>query len=324
MDLFTHVLVAYLVSFIAFGPQAPLYIAAGALAGGLPDADILFFPLARRYPLLGHHGITHSLVGVTIIAAGGALFAPLLAGGLWWMFFLAMELGGISHILLDGFTNFAVPPLAPFSDRQVHLDADRAVNFATLAMTAVSFTVLLTERNRTPPEIWVLTAWVLAGIYALYLAVRGLGRLRVEGVRKREGYTGVIPTGNPLRWTLIEEAVGADGTRVRFRRYALGRGFTGPVHELKVHPEPGVAGPVGGAQEALDRSYPAAMARSRFLTRSYFFADVVPSPDAFEVFWYSLEFESLGRTAGVLARVDAASGKVETRSVWRRPPATGR
>jgi len=29
MDLFTHVLVAYLVSFIAFGPQAPLYIAAG-------------------------------------------------------------------------------------------------------------------------------------------------------------------------------------------------------------------------------------------------------------------------------------------------------
>ncbi len=324
MDLFTHVLVAYLVSFIAFGPQAPLYIAAGALAGGLPDADILFFPLARRYPLLGHHGITHSLVGVTVIAAGGAIFAPLLAGGIWWMFFLAMELGGISHILLDGFTNFAVPPFAPFSDRQVHLDADRAVNFATLAMTAVSFTVLLTERNRTPPEIWVVTAWVLAGIYALYLTVRGLGRLRVEGIRKREGYTGVIPSGNPLRWTLIDEQVRPEGTAVRFRRYTLGRGFTGPAHELEVHPAMTASGPVVGGQEAMDRSYPAAMSRSRFLSRSYFFAEVTPAPGAFEVFWYSLEFESLGRTAGVLARVDAASGSVETRTVWRRPPGGGR
>lgn len=324
MDLFTHVLVAYLVSFIAFGPQAPLYIAAGALAGGLPDADILFFPLARRYPLLGHHGITHSLVGVTVIAAGGAIFAPLLAGGIWWMFFLAMELGGISHILLDGFTNFAVPPFAPFSDRQVHLDADRAVNFATLAMTAVSFTVLLTERNRTPPEIWVVTAWVLAGIYALYLTVRGLGRLRVEGIRKREGYTGVIPSGNPLRWTLIDEQVRPEGTAVRFRRYTLGRGFTGSAHELEVHPVMGASGPVAGGQEAMDRSYPAAMSRSRFLSRSYFFAEVTPAPGAFEVFWYSLEFESLGRTAGVLARVDAASGSVETRTVWRRPPGGGR
>ncbi len=324
MDLLTHVLVAYLVSFIAFGPQAPLYIAAGALAGGLPDADILFFPLARRYPLLGHHGITHSLVGVTVIAAGGAIFAPLLAGGIWWMFFLAMELGGISHILLDGFTNFAVPPFAPFSDRQVHLDADRAVNFATLAMTAVSFTVLLTERNRTPPEIWVVTAWVLAGIYALYLTVRGLGRLRVEGIRKREGYTGVIPSGNPLRWTLIDEQVRPEGTAVRFRRYTLGRGFTGPAQELEVHPAMGASGPVAGGQEAMDRSYPAAMSRSRFLSRSYFFAEVTPAPGAFEVFWYSLEFESLGRTAGVLARVDAASGSVETRTVWRRPHGGGR
>jgi membrane-bound metal-dependent hydrolase YbcI (DUF457 family) len=323
MDLFTHVLVAYLLSFVAFGPQAPLYIAAGALAGGLPDADILFFPLARRFPLLGHHGITHSLFGVTVIAAGGALFAPMLVGGLWWMFFLAMELGGVSHILLDGFTNFAVPPLAPFSDRQVHLDADRAVNFATLAMTAVSFVVLLTERDRTPPEVWVLTAWVLAGLYALYLTVRGLGRLRVEGVRRREGYSGVIPTGNPLRWTLIDEQVRPEGTQVRFRRYALGRGFTGPTQELRVHPDTSSSGPVAGDQEALDRSYPLAMARSRFLARSYFFAEVRPAPGAFEVFWYSLEFESMGRTAGVLARVDALDGRVETRTVWRRPPGSG-
>jgi membrane-bound metal-dependent hydrolase YbcI (DUF457 family) len=326
MDLFTHVLVAYLLSFVVFGPHAPLYIAAGALAGGLPDADILFFPLSRRYPLWGHHGITHSIFGVSVIAVAGGLLAPLLVGGSGWYYLLAMELGGLSHVALDGFTNFSVPPLAPFSSRSVHLDADRAVNFATLGMTVVAFVVLLEERNTVPSPVWVLTAWVLVGVYAGYLAVRGTARIRIGRIGRAAGYSGVIPSGNPLRWTLIDERLDPQGeSTVRFRRYRLGRGWSGNGAELRVHPAEATApaGPVAQAQEAIDRSYPAAMARSRFLARSYFFAEVTPSPEAFEVFWYSLEFESMGRSAGVIARVDRASGRVETRSTWRRVPLSG-
>ncbi|MCI4329930.1 MAG: metal-dependent hydrolase, partial [Thermoplasmata archaeon] len=76
MDLFTHVVFAYLLSFVIWGPAAPQYIAAGALAGGLPDADALLFPLARRFPLLEHHGITHSILGVTLVAAAGSFLLP--------------------------------------------------------------------------------------------------------------------------------------------------------------------------------------------------------------------------------------------------------
>ena len=93
MDLFTHVLIAYLLTFGLTGPN-PSYLAAGALAGGLPDADALFFPLARRFPILRHHGITHSLFGVTIVALVGAVVAPFLAPGSTIVYFLVMEAGG--------------------------------------------------------------------------------------------------------------------------------------------------------------------------------------------------------------------------------------
>ncbi len=116
LDLFTHVIFAYLLSFVIWGPAAPQYIAAGALAGGLPDADILLFPLARRFPALEHRGIVHSILGVTVIAAVGSVLVPYLPYfGLASapLYFVAMEIGGLSHLVLDGFTNFPTAPRAP-------------------------------------------------------------------------------------------------------------------------------------------------------------------------------------------------------------------
>src|SRR5258708_23211330 len=129
MDLFRHVLLGYLLAVGATGFQ-PQYLAAGAIAGGLPDGDIFFFPLARRFPILRHHGITHSILGVTIIAVvGGGLVAPRLAPGDPVLYVLVMELAGLGHMAADGFTHFSVPPLMPFSERQLELDAHRAGGF---------------------------------------------------------------------------------------------------------------------------------------------------------------------------------------------------
>ena len=82
------------------------------------------------------------------------------------VYFAVMEVGGGSHILLDGFTQFAVPPLAPFSDRRLEMDADRAINFLTLAVSAVGFYVLLVlERNRVSLQVYDVTLWVLSLIH---------------------------------------------------------------------------------------------------------------------------------------------------------------
>jgi membrane-bound metal-dependent hydrolase YbcI (DUF457 family) len=328
MDLFTHVLIAYLISYGLWGTTGIQYIAAGALAGGLPDADALFFPLANRFPLLRHHGITHSIFGVTVIAAAGAFLVPPLfaavigpsfAAGSPLLYFLAMEAGGLSHVFLDGFTHFAVPPLAPFSKWELHLDADRAINLGTFAFTGFSFWLLLDERGRVPLAFWQWTSWALLAGYLGYLTVRGLARWRAEGARKAGGFTAVVPQGTPTRFLLVEER--SDGVRMRLRSatYHLlgGRVDPGPSLELPITPPP--AGPVADAEQALGASYAPSLKAGRVLAMTYHTASVRRFADHFLIFWYSLEFSMLGRAAGVIARVDTATGAVTTRTAWMSP-----
>ncbi|MCI4361444.1 MAG: hypothetical protein L3J91_07030, partial [Thermoplasmata archaeon] len=69
---------------------------------------------------------------MTVVAAvGGFVVAPYLAPGNPWVYFVVMEAAGLAHMLMDGFTHFSVPPLLPFSDRRLEIDADRAINFVT-------------------------------------------------------------------------------------------------------------------------------------------------------------------------------------------------
>src|SRR5208337_5545527 len=69
MDPFSHLLLGYLLGFGLWGPSGLPYVVAAAVGGALPDADVALFPLSDRFPLLRHRGISHSIVGVTLIAA---------------------------------------------------------------------------------------------------------------------------------------------------------------------------------------------------------------------------------------------------------------
>lgn len=329
MDLFTHVLFAYLVSFGIWGPGGLQYIAAGALAGGLPDADALFFPLAGRFPLLRHHGITHSIFGVTVVAAAGAFIVPLVlaavvgpafAAGSPLYYFLAMEAGGLCHVFLDGFTHFSVPPFAPFSKYEFHLDADRAINLGTMAFTGFSFWLMIYERGRVALWLWEFTAWGLLAVYLGYLAIRLTARWRAGQAARREGFAAVVPQGNPLVFLLVDEDLGGPRVRVRVATYHLFRGFVQAPETIEVAKVPPTgAGPVTTAAEAMERSYGPSIARGRMLAMTYHFAKVREAPGTYFVFWYSLEFSMLGRAAGVLAEVDAATGRVATKSSWMSP-----
>jgi membrane-bound metal-dependent hydrolase YbcI (DUF457 family) len=322
VDLFTHVLVAYLVSYglVGFHPQ---YLAAGALAGGLPDGDVIFFPIARRFPILRHHGITHSLFGVTVLAGVGAIVAPHLAPGSVPVYFLVMEAGGLSHIAQDGFTHFSVPPLLPFSGREFHLDADRAINFVTLAVAVVSFYLLLgVERNHVAFAWYLLTLDVLAVFYATYYGLRLAGRLWVG--RRLPGlgpYDHVVPTSNPFVWLVLSERVSNGRERTVWSRYLLGRGLvSGPfaveASLVPTHHE----GLPRNETEALEWSLPIARNASRMLESTYHFAEVRPEPGGgWMAVWYSLEFTMLGRSAAVRVRFPGTGGPVEVRPAFYRP-----
>jgi membrane-bound metal-dependent hydrolase YbcI (DUF457 family) len=322
VDLFTHILVAYLVTFGIVGFQ-PSYLAAGALAGGLPDADALFFPISRRFPILRHHGITHSILGVTIIATAGALIAPMLAPGSVAIYFLVMEVGGLCHVLQDGFTNFAVPPLLPFSKRQLHIDADRAINFVTLIVSVVSFYLLLgVERNHVPFAWYLLTVYALMAFFAAYFAIRLAGRIQVQRrMTGLGGYTAVSPTSNPFNWVLISEEVHEGRVRTRWARYVFGRGIVDGPYALDapIEPPPHTGAP-SSAAEALEWSYGLARKASQVLESTYHFGEAsLSAAGEWVAVWYSLEFSAFGRAAAVRVRFPPGGGAPVVKSAFVRP-----
>jgi membrane-bound metal-dependent hydrolase YbcI (DUF457 family) len=328
MDLFTHIVFAYLLSFVIWGPANPQYIAAGALAGGLPDADALLFPLAKRFPILQHHGITHSILGVTGVAFVGAFLLPYLPyfpNASWLLYFVAMEIGGLSHVFLDGFTHFAVSPWLPFSWRQFRLDADVAINIAMLALTAITLSTLTYERGTVPFSLWVETAWILTAIYGGYLVMRGVARWRAGIVKRREGYTSLAPSTNPWVWVLLDRSETPERYSIRYRRFRFGERTPAPERRLEISKAGPASGPVRSPQEALDRTYVAAMAKNRWLSLRPHFGEAVARGGAYEVVWYIVEVTGFGRTMGVRGVIDRVTGEMRLRSgVFRLPAAASR
>lgn len=267
------------------------------------------------------------MLGVTVIAAVGAFLVPFLpyfthASPLWY--FVAMEIGGLSHLVLDGFTNYAVTPLAPFSKRFLRLDADVAVNFTTLGMTAVTLGVLIAEHGRVAFDLWTTTAWVLIAVYGGYLLLRGVARWRASVHARREGFSSVEPTSRPWVWLLADEQDSPDQYRLRYRTLWLGQGATGGERRLSVRKVPPSPGPVESPQAALDRTYLAAVQKNRWLRMQYHFGEAVPEGNVFRVFWYVVGAGGSGRTIGVHGDIDRTTGAIQLKSGFFRLPAAER
>lgn len=292
----------------------------------MPDADILLFPLTRWFPSLHHRGIVHSILGVTVIALVGSFLVPFLpyfTHASTLLYFVAMEIGGLSHLVLDGFTHYAVTPLAPFSRRTLRMDADVAVNLGAFTLTGATLVVLIAEHGTVRFDVWVETVWILIGVYGAYLALRSIARWRAGVHSKREGYSAVVPTANPWVWLLAEEEDAPDRYRIRYRSLRLGTGSSTEGRSMEVAKVRSSIGPVESAQAALDRTYLPALAQNRWLSSRYHFGEAVPKGNVFEVFWYVVEAGGFGRGIGVHGDIDRTTGAVRLRSGFFRLPSAG-
>jgi len=328
VDPFSHILLAYLFGFGLFGPQGPPYVVAAAFAGALPDADVLFYPLSSRFPLLRHRGISHSIVGVTVIAVVGTVvvppalawaFGPTFGVGSALFYFVALEVGGLSHVLLDAMDHWSVPIFAPFSKVEYHFDADRIMNFGAMSFTVFSYGILIYERGRVALSLWETTTYLLLLGTLVYFVVRLVARWRAGLARQRLGFDDVIPQANPLVFVLHGRAESAGVLRLSFARYHLVRGVQGSSKSVRIPRPPPTSPKVMSPEEALARSYPPALQASWILGETHHFGEARPVAGGYEVFWYSLEVAFFGRAAGVLARVDRESGAVTAHTAWRNP-----
>jgi hypothetical protein len=328
MDPFSHILLAYLLGFGLWGPQGLQYVVASAFGGALPDADVLLYPLSTRFPLLRHRGISHSIVGVTILAGVGMVvvphalawaFGPRFGAGTLVDFFVALEIGGLSHVLLDAMDHWSVPIFAPFSQQEYHFDADRIMNFGAMSFTVFSYAVMLYERGRVALWLWEVTAWFLLLAVAIYFVVRLLARWRAGIARARLGFDHVIPQANPLVFLLYAKSEADGSVHLRSARYHLLRGLLASPESLTI-PLTIAPGQLPSTPEAaLARSYGPALAKSWILGETHHFAEIRATASGFAVFWYSLEMAFLRRAAGVAVEVDSKTGSVTARTTWRDP-----
>ncbi|MEM0128831.1 MAG: metal-dependent hydrolase [Thermoplasmata archaeon] len=332
MDLITHVLISYLLTLGVVGLH-PQYVAAGALAGGLPDADALLFPLGRRWAAFRHRGITHSFLGVTVVAVVAGALAPLIAPGSALVYAAVFELGGLLHIGLDAFTNYSVPPLLPFSRQRICYDAERAVNFGMLVFSVLAMYLLLgVERNQVALGIYWATVDALGAFFAAYLALRLSLRFWLGRAKSRFGpFDHVVPTETPFRWYLYGDRTEGGHRTIAFGRYRLGRGFSGPY--VLTLPTTVGEGPIATPAAAIARSAPFREGGPmRRWEDSFQFADATRrSGGGWKVVWYSIEFGTFGRWATVEVDLadDPAAPPVAVRRGFRRvrmpwDPAEGR
>jgi membrane-bound metal-dependent hydrolase YbcI (DUF457 family) len=328
MDPFSHLLLGYLLGFGLWGPAGLQYVVAAAIGGALPDADVALYPLSQRFPLLRHRGISHSIVGVTIIAAVGCLLVPrAMAWGLGpsyssgapALFFVALEVGGLSHVFLDSLDHWSVPVFAPFSPKEYKFDVDRIVNVGSMAFTVAAYGLLAYERGRVSIQLWSDTTDALLAMVVVYFVIRIVGRWKAGVAQRDAGYTAVIPQGNPLSFVFFREEKSAASRRLQYVPYHLLRGPDAVARSVEVSLAPSGSRPIEDASAALARSYAPSLAASWILGETHPFVVLRSVPGGFDVFWYSLEMTFWGRAAGVLAHVDGSTGAVTTRNRWRVP-----
>jgi inner membrane protein len=132
LEPLTHFLFGGVMARAGLNRQSALATAALVLSAEAPDLDVLSRFGGRVYGFAHHRGITHTFVGLLLMAALVVLVLWLywLGPGKWrhrpWQprgdprwgrLYLLALVGGLSHILLDYTNNYGVRPFAPFSYR---------------------------------------------------------------------------------------------------------------------------------------------------------------------------------------------------------------
>jgi membrane-bound metal-dependent hydrolase YbcI (DUF457 family) len=206
MDLFTHMLIGYLIGWLAaFTPLGynEYMILLPVVMAMLPDFDVILYvvpkSVRRRFRGIKHRGISHTILFLAGAAGVVAYIFHSLVGTALLSGFILAFLGGLSHVLLDGLTSFAFPYLGPFSWRERSLDLDGAVTWYMMPFSLFSIIAMWSARAYGFPfDLYKLfVAFVFSGIAIHYIA-----RLSVKLYVERVLYTGQGAKVNPT-FTLL-------------------------------------------------------------------------------------------------------------------------
>ena len=308
VDFFTHLLIGILLSASpATYPMAVFLY--GVLMAILPDFDVVLFPFWKKHPALRHHGISHSFAFVLIAGPVGAVPMAFLYGTDWTMFALAGILGGLSHVVADYLTSFAVPLWAPVSWKGHALNVELPVNPYTIVTSSAAlgvFGILWYSEGTRVLLPWAL--WVAGLSLGIYVVSRAVVKRWLR--RKVPVFDPTInefePTANPLTWYLRTKKQFAETVVTRYEKVSgLSPKPRGNVfYDLDRFPDTR-EGPLDGPEDALLRTAHAARPLLNEMWSPDFLAATIESEgEGYAVFWFIWWRVFRSPTPGILARVD--------------------
>ena len=165
----THVVATSAIAAFFHRPRVPWHLwFFGALLAVAPDLDVIMFRFGVKYAdLLGHRGLTHSLLAAAVVSFVVVLFfyrdgtGPLTWNQVWLFLFLCMA----SHGVLDALTKggLGVAFFAPFSDKR-YFFPERPLAVSPLSikefLTSRGVAILLNEMK----WVWAPTIGVAATV----------------------------------------------------------------------------------------------------------------------------------------------------------------
>ena len=206
-----------------FGRKA---MAWGALAQSLPDIDFVAgFWMGIPEELLAHRGFTHSVLFILlmapVLAMGAArLHRPPAIPFQKLAFFFLLEMG--VHLLLDGFNNYGVGWLEPFSHQRFSFNmiyvADPLFSIWPVLAALILLRKKISDRTR---RTWQRIGIILPACYLVYC---GVNKLKIDNdtrailASQQIEYTRYFTTPAPLNnWLWYVVAGNDSGYHVGFR-----------------------------------------------------------------------------------------------------------
>ncbi len=140
MDNLTHTLTGLALSRAGLHKACPRAAWLLILAANAPDLDVASAFFDSIAYLKYHRHLTHSFVGLPLVAILPALLVRLISRGpfAWRNAYLISLAGVASHLALDGTNQYGVRYLLPFSDRWFSLDANGVVDVWIWAALLIS------------------------------------------------------------------------------------------------------------------------------------------------------------------------------------------
>jgi inner membrane protein len=316
VDNITHTLTAVALSQAGLNRKTRFATLALVVGANLPDIDFVWAYGGNATYLKYHRGITHSLLGVTVLAAllGCVIYfvgrraapkrnAPPLDSR--WLFFLCW-IGTASHLLMDFTNQYGVRPFLPFSGRWYAWDIMFIFDPLLLALLALGLGIpailrLASEEVGAQRPTYRWGAIFSLACLILLWGVRDLAHRRVLGLLDSHTYgeenplrLGAFPSpANPFSWSGVVETESAYHV---LPANALASDVDATNTEVFRRPQP--SAPLNAALKTRTGAIFASFAR-------FLWAEVYESEDGSEVLLRDLRFFSPSSpNRGFVARIE--------------------